>query len=790
MANISPITIKSPLAGPALKALLGFSAGILACRYFQLNPLLLFIVLLTGIIFLIATSRTVRAGNTFAVLVMFFSGMLACTIQNETGKPVEIPEKLVNRAVKVEGFVTGNAKYFNGNTAFKLKCRFVYYEGDFYPVEGILPCTLYNQKIVLYEGSQVVVQGKIKKLHPPLRQNRTRLFQNTVSSKITYHLQTGSNLPYPVIVEERKSFFGRLRIYVSNLIDRYPFGGHGDLLQAMTIGDKSGLSLRTMHEFAASGIAHILAVSGLHVAILTLALNFILRFLPISRKTRFLIIFCLIFAYAGLCSFRPPVVRTVIMAAMIMVGMLFEKPKNIENTIFVALLFILAVDPKSLYGPSLQLSFTAVWAITTFYPLVIKTIQERFTALIYLNPGIKYILSIVIVSTLAFIATAPIIAYHFGSLPILSVFVNVLAVPLAFLIITTGMFSILLIALGTITAPLAALFSSITGIFLYMLSVLAGFVSELQYATIGIGNLSIFTGCCFFPWLYILSRARGRNGFKKALLYIPLVLFLILTWNPLVFSGHVGIARGSVVFFDVGEGDSALIKYGNNRHFLVDTGVLSSGKSVVVPSLKNIGIKKLDGIFLSHMDSDHTGGFNYILENFIVDHIFCRESVKDSLNSIYSKNVTGIAAGDSIAFHGGGIAVLSPFSNPNIFRRCRITGENNNSLLLRFNVCGSQVLFTGDIEENAQRLVILWGQSLKSSVLKVPHHGAKTLHPEFVNTINPELAVISCGLNNRYGHPAKTTISTLERYGITIMRTDRNGSIMVNFPELEVLSNQ
>jgi len=789
MEDISPITIKSPLAGPALKALLGFSAGILACGYLQFNPLPLFIVLFAGIIILIATHRSIKTGNILAVLVMFFSGMLACTIQNETGKPVEIPEKLANQAVKVEGFVTGDAKYFNGNTTFKLKCRFIYHEGDFNLVQGILPCTLYNKKIIICEGSQLIVQGKIKKLYPPLRKNKTRLLQNTAPPKTTYRLLNGYNSPNPVIVEERKSFFGRLRISISNLIKRYPFGGHGDLLQAMTIGDKSGLSFRTTDEFTTSGIAHILAVSGLHMGILILALNFILTFLPISRKTRFLIIFFLMLVYAGLCSFRPPIVRTFIMAVMVMGGMLFEKPKNIENTIFVALLIILAANPQSLYGPSLQLSFAAVWAITSFYSPVTKALQERFAANVHLNPGIKYILSIVIVSTLAFTATSPIIAYHFGSLPILSIFVNVIAVPLAFLIITTGMLSILLIALGTITAPLAALFSSITGIFLHMLSTLAGFVSELQYATIETGNLSIFTGCCFFPWLYILSRARGRNGFKKALLYIPLVFLLIFTWNPLLFSKRFSTVQGSVVFFDVGQGDSALIEYGNKRHFLVDTGLMSSGKSVVVPSLKNLGIEKLDGIFLSHMDSDHIGSFDYILENIRVDRIFCRESIKDSLESIYSSRVKGITGGDSIAFHEGGIAVLSPFLNPSIFRRSRITGENNNSLLLRFNVCGSQILFAGDIEENAQRLMVSWGPSLKSSVLKIPHHGAKTLHPEFVNTINPELAVISCGLNNRYGHPAKTTISTLEYCGITIMRTDKNGSIVVNFPELEVLSD-
>ncbi len=321
-----------------------------------------------------------------------------------------------------------------------------------------------------------------------------------------------------------------------------------------------------------------------------------------------------------------------------------------------------------------------------------------------------------------------------------------------------------------------------------MLSKLAEFIAKLPYASIETGRLSPFAGCCFLAWLFVLSRAKGRNGFKKALVYIPLVCLIIFTWSPLVFSGYYGNGQGSVVFFDVGQGDSALIEYGNKRYFLIDTGVHSAAKSVIVPSLENAGINKLDGVFLSHMDSDHIDGLDYILKNIRVDSIFCRESVKDSLESIYGNRITGISAGDSITFNEGGILVLSPFPDSAVFRKYRISGENNNSLLLRFNVCGSQVLFTGDIEEDVQRLMVVWGPSLNSSIMKTPHHGAEILQSAFVKAVNPELAVISCGLNNRYGHPAESTVSTLKRNEITVMRTDRDGSVMVMFPELEILS--
>ena len=148
MENSFPIKVKTPLAGPALKAVLGFSAGILAFRLFQLNPFVIIVILLTGIIFLFVNIRNERTGSIVAFIVMFFSGMLACSVQNEISKSLEVPDKLVNQFVTVEGVVTGNTRYFHDNTAFEIKCLSVYYEGNFYPAQGMLPCTLYDKRII------------------------------------------------------------------------------------------------------------------------------------------------------------------------------------------------------------------------------------------------------------------------------------------------------------------------------------------------------------------------------------------------------------------------------------------------------------------------------------------------------------------------------------------------------------------------------------------------------------------------------------------------------------------
>ncbi|MFC1538794.1 DNA internalization-related competence protein ComEC/Rec2 [Candidatus Latescibacterota bacterium] len=791
MENLLSIEIKKPLAGPACRSVLVFSAGILFCGLFRPDLSVLLGILIPGILFLFMVPKNKKAGNTVAVAVLFFSGMFACSVQHEIQSPFGPMDQFVNRDVIIEGVLTGSARHHGNSTSFELKCVSLHYDGSFYPANGILPCTLYDKKIILPEGSHIVVPGKIRKQLQPIERTEfsTLMRKNKVSSNNSYYrLTAGVDSANPVIVEERVSFFGSMREYISGLIDRYPFGGYDGLLRAMTIGDKSGLTYEIRNDFSKSGISHILAVSGLHVGILLIAIQFVLGLFPVSRGMRFIVTISLLFVYCGICSFRPPVVRTFIMTTMVMAGLFFERRKDFENSLFVALLIILAYNPQSLYNPSLQLSFAAVWAIVTFYTPLMNPVRERLKQKSILNSVLTYFISVLIVSALAFTATAPVVAAHFGSLPLLSVIVNVPAVILAVVIVITGMVSLFFIALGPVAGPVAAVLSSVTGVLLHLLSTLADFVANIPFSSVETGGLSSFVAISFLAWLFVLSKAKGREKFKKSLLYIPLALMLFFSWSPLVYSGWHVDGRGTVFFFNVGQGDSALIEYNDKRYFLVDTGITSATEDVVVPSLKNMGIDKLDGIFISHLDTDHIGGLDYILKNVSVQRIFCRESAKDSLGTIYGNRVTGISAGDSISFEEGGIFVLSPFLSDAIFEKYGISGENNNSLVLRFEIYGSKILFSGDIEEKVQQSMVSWDSRLNSSIMKVPHHGAETLSEAFVNTSNPLMSVISCGLNNSYGHPAESTVRMLENKGISVLRTDREGTIVIEFPQLDVVS--
>ena len=783
-SNSIPVTI--PLAGPAMKAAGAFAAGIAACGFLRVNIPVLFFLAVTGTVLLIALHSREKTGSRLALLVLFLAGMFAHTLRHDINRPLEIPETAVYRSVIAEGTVSGSTKISYENTRFTLRCRTLRTDTLTYHTGGLLPCVVYGREIDIPEGSHVIMEGMLKRYRRPLRSRG--LFRLSPYPDFTHRLTTDSGRPAPVIVKRGNSLFGRIRTHLSHAADRYSFGGYGGLFKALTIGERNALPQSARTRFAQSGIAHILAISGLHLGIFALVLNCIFGFLPLSRKVRSLIVICILFFYAGICGFRPPVMRAVIMISMVFGALIFERPKNIENTLFFALIVILACDPESLFGPSLQLSFAAVWGITTFYsPLTRSVTRGR-----RLPVWIRYFAGIFVVSVIANILTAPIVSVHFGSMALYSIPVNLIVIPLTFCIIVCGLCSWCLISLGSVAAPLAAVSSHITGFFLRFLSLLTEYISGLPHATVSTGSISPLWGITLVIWLYIISRSQGRRTFKKAVLYIPLTVMLFSTWYPLLSSEMFGKPHGSVVFFDVGQGDSALVRYGRSRSFLVDAGprfgTYDAGASLIVPSLKNIGVSRLDGLILSHIHTDHSGGIESVIENIPTTHIFCRRAIADSLSAVFGESVIGVSAGDSIAFKEGGILILSPAPDEESYRARNITGENNYSVLARFDMEGVRLLFTGDIERDAQHLMLSWGKSLKSDILKVPHHGAPGLMDEFISAVHPELAVISCGANNRYGHPGKITLERLARRGANVYRTDRDGTIVIAMPSPTVSS--
>lgn len=275
------------------------------------------------------------------------------------------------------------------------------------------------------------------------------------------------------------------------------------------------------------------------------------------------------------------------------------------------------------------------------------------------------------------------------------------------------------------------------------------------------------------------------------LLILVLIIISGMVWYRVFRTYSKPTETGLVVtFLDVGQGDSILITTPGKKHILIDGGTIpkewstfDAGKYVVVPYLRSKGIKKLDLVVATHPDMDHVGGLISVLKQIQADTfldsgtIATTQTYGDLLRLVEKKKIKYKIAGQGEYEIDPSIKleILSPISEG-------LTDDpNNNSIVIRMEYGKISFLFTGDIGELAETLYIQkYGDRLRSTVLKVGHHGgggASTI--PFLNCVRPEIAIISCGRNNPFGHPLEETLDRLVKIGARIFRTDRNGTITV-----------
>ncbi len=244
-------------------------------------------------------------------------------------------------------------------------------------------------------------------------------------------------------------------------------------------------------------------------------------------------------------------------------------------------------------------------------------------------------------------------------------------------------------------------------------------------------------------------------------------------------------------FLDVGQGDAALVQIPNEDgtyfNLLIDSGEYSQADTLL-ESLDGIGVEKLDAIVASHPHADHIGAMATVIENYDVENFYTSDipdsllpttkSYETMLDALIEFNVpvTYLEAGDSIdTGTDARIEILSPFSEE------EYEDLNDYSIVMKISLFEQSFLFTGDAERAAIDLMIEKGMNLEAKVLKVPHHGSTTsTYEEMLESIKPEIAVISCGEDNSYGHPHDEVVKYLEDFGCEIKETAKEGNILIN----------
>ena len=620
------------------------------------------------------------------------------------------------------------------------------------------------------------------------------------------------------VIEQNKgnifmNFTYKISDEIKENIEEFMGEKYSGLLIGLLLGDSSKIDENMEENFKITSLTHILAVSGAQVSYIIVAMYSLLKRKIGIQKTRVVIIASLIF-YTALTGFSPSIVRAGIMGIILMISGLVFRKNDIINSIAISLFFMLVYNPFLLENVGLQLSYLGTIGIIGFNKtiiLILKNIQIRNRKwkykinrkLILLISKIKEILAVTMSASLAVV---PVMIYHFNLFGTYFLITNLLA---SIIIGPITLLGTLLVIISFISINMAKILSYILKFLIDILLFISSFsklpISKIYIPTPKISFIIIiYLSLIISLFIYKVFHERNpnttilrvrnllalvkykfkqnRNDIIKRIVIINIVIFLCIIFIPRDLK---------INFVDVGQGDSTFIITPKNKTILIDgggsnTGSFDVGENTLLPYILDKGYNKIDLMIISHFDSDHSLGCAKIIENLTVSNLVLTKQLEE--NDIY-KHIVSIAkqkkinliyvkAGDVITVNGVKIKILHPQE-----KLIAENSINNNSIVFKLEYKSFSILFTGDIENIAEEVILSKNINLKADILKVAHHGSKTSSSQrFIEAVSPKIALIGVGKNNMFGHPNREVIERLQSYGTKIYRTDECGeiSIMVN----------
>jgi len=582
----------------------------------------------------------------------------------------------------------------------------------------------------------------------------------------------------------------RMRRWVERTLDGALEPEVAALNRSVFLGEAEWLNRGVREDFMRCGLAHIFAVSGLNVVLLVWVLDVFVRLFSPTPRWRSAILIAAAVIFSAVVGFPASVVRAMVMLAAWLAVPFWRYKVEPLTGLATAALVILAADPRALWQPSFQFSFVCMLSIILLKPPLddwLRPDKERGT---FRSKQVAFLVNRHIVSGTTMILAAqigllPFLAHYFHMVPFVGVLSNLAAAPLVWLIMTTT-----LVLLGTASLAPAVIwvFGDALNLFSHLLLQLVQEWSLLPAVTIYTPAWPVLASASYYIVLFgwgVVAHAPSPffEAKQRARLWLALAAIAAwIVWAPAVLGGGSGNTLRAT-FFDVGQGDSCLLELPGGPVVLVDGGETSAhaGERIVAPLLEARGLDRLDAIVATHSDSDHIGGLPEVFGELTVGWLI--EGPTQSDLQAYRRLVGAaereparretVFAGDWIeAPMGARLLFLHP---P---RGAAYSNSNNQSLVLMADWRECEILIAGDVERAAERDLLASGADLACDVFKVSHHGSALATSEaFLERARPRLAVISCGRNNPYGHPAPEIVERLTSAGITVARTDRDGAV-------------
>ncbi len=381
-------------------------------------------------------------------------------------------------------------------------------------------------------------------------------------------------------------------------------------------------------------------------------------------------------------------------------------------------------------------------------------------------------------SVAANIATLPVVVWYFSDVSLVAVLSNILVVPFVNFLFIGSFF---LALAGSIFPPVAIALGFLMGTLSNMILAAVRQIASFSYATIALPRPHTMVMVYYYLAVYSLWMLSQRKKVLEMKVLLSCVCFLAVSFCVIQYWNTDALR---LEFINVGQGDSCMVRLPNRRHILIDTGEKGTGTTNnVVDYLKKRGIYTLDCVFISHADSDHSGGLAEVLDNIHVKKVALPElnirsgDMEKLIQMIqqYQIPIDFVSAGDSYQIEELEIKALWPIA---LSGSSSLVTDNNLSMVLRMTYQDITAMFMGDLGGEAEEMLVHSGTPLLCTILKVSHHGSSTGTGEaFLNAAWPKYSVISVGENN-YGHPDSEVVGRLESHGSQILRTDVLGNIV------------
>lgn len=578
------------------------------------------------------------------------------------------------------------------------------------------------------------------------------------------------------------------------------------LLRALVLGERQVVSPAIRQEFTDAGLAHLLAISGLHVGfvgfIFFALFRFILCRLPavaferltgFIRPTKLAALMTIppLISYTLLVGSRTATVRATIMILAYILSLLVDRQRDLYNTLALAALFILIWKPTSLVEIDFQLSFVTVFFIIYAISCVYRRDDKppRLAPPNRLERLGRRLGGYVLVTVTASLAATPLTVFYFKRISMVGILANLTAVPLAWAVIPLGLCAGIV---SLISFSLGKLILWVNLIFVDLLLGLVHRLAGLSMASVRLSPLEWPHLLILYGMLLCIFKLR-RSNLARIVIVCLILIGSIFWWSGQRPATATNILQ--VTFLDVGHGESCFISFPGGKKMLIDGGgyyndSFDIGERVVSAYLWSKGVKRLDWVVLSHNHPDHLNGLKSVVRNFKVGEVWEGPYHHKSANYDRFKSqlteqgipVRVVKAGDDFSIGDGTkLLILNP---PMMSEQDLSTGthkaENNHSLVLRLEYNQVSFLFTGDIEREAEQRLLKQPELLASTILKVPHHGSYTSSsPRFLQAVKPQLAVFSIASATRFWHPSPKMFKRYEGFDIDILRTDVDGAITI-----------